>query len=101
MHRPRINASSVLLVDGQVLILGGHNHYKWSPAQTWSEECELFDPATNTFALAAKLHERRTYHSAALLLPDASVIVAGGVDPTRDEPLLTGRRIEPKDDGGV
>lgn len=39
---------------------------------------ELFDPATNTWTQVASVAEPRTYHSIALLLPDATVFAGGG-----------------------
>ncbi len=96
MTHARINVSAVNLVDGRVLVLGGHDFYKWCPASAMALECEIFDPATRTWSLAAFLHAPRIYHSAALLLPDGSVIVGGGVDPNFDEPGNPGMTLNQK-----
>jgi hypothetical protein len=96
MTHARINVNAVTLVDGRVLVLGGHDLYKWCPASVMALECEIFDPVTRTWSLAASLHAPRIYHCAALLLPDGSVIVGGGVDPNFDEPGNAGMALNQK-----
>ena len=94
MNHFRINVNAVNLVDGKVLIIGGHNYYKWYPEQEASFQsgivhamaCEIFNPATNTFTQVADLAFPRMYHSAAVLLPDGTVFVAGGADGNSSEP---------------
>jgi hypothetical protein len=90
MHLPRVNCNAVILPNGQVLIIGGTSNFKWQRKDILagidngsipSNQCELYDPVTNTFTLVAALIESRTYHSSALLLQDGRVWVAGGVDP--------------------
>ncbi|MCA1613736.1 MAG: hypothetical protein LC800_06215, partial [Acidobacteria bacterium] len=83
MHRPRMNVNIVLLPDAKVLVHGGHNTYKWAPGQTPSNVAELYDPVLDTWTEVAEMNERRTYHSASLLLPDGQVLAMGGVDPSR------------------
>jgi hypothetical protein len=110
MHRARVNANGVLLPDGKVLILGGHNGFKWDsrPAGEHgrlpsnhtgvtataagtrpSLAVEIFDPraaaGSNPFTLGARMWQSRTYHSAAVLVPDGRVLVAGGVEPNRQD----------------
>ena len=51
-------------------------------ANTESLNADLYDPATNTFSSAGMNSYARLYHSVALLLPDATVWVAGG-NPVR------------------
>jgi galactose oxidase-like protein len=96
MHHARINVNALLLPDGKVLIIGGHDRYKWGP-HTWDstlkehaqEEAEIYDPSvafdpgnpSAAFTRVASMHAPRTYHSTAVLLPDGSVLVAGGSDP--------------------
>ena len=96
MNHPRVNVNAVLLPDGKVLILGGHDNYKWGP-HTWEavaqehpqEQAEIFDPTvpfnpaapSAAFTPVARMHAPRMYHSTAVLLPDARVLVAGGSDP--------------------
>lgn len=85
MHHPRVNVSAVLLADGKVLVQGGHDSFKWSGSQVPSNRAEIYDPVLDTWTEAATMGARRTYHSASLLLPDGSVVIAGGVDPTQSE----------------
>ena len=102
MHHERVNVNAILLPDGKVLIIGGHDEYKWGP-HSWDataqehaqEEAEIYDPSvpfdpanpSAAFTPVASMHAPRTYHSTAVLLPDGSVLVAGGSDP--HEPSLT------------
>lgn len=92
LAHPRINVHAVILPDKKVLICGGHNSHKWNavfpgippdPAVANNAQsliCELYDPATNTLAPAATLNHARMYHAAAVLLPDGTVLIAGGAD---------------------
>jgi hypothetical protein len=72
--------NATLLADGKVLVTGGSrgsedpNSQPTNPAY----ESELWDPATGTWTQMASLTTKRTYHSIALLLPDARVLSAGG-----------------------
>ncbi len=86
----RTNGHCVLLPDETVLIVGGHNGYKWqrSPMTRPSLEAEIFTPGSG-FREVAKMQESRMYHSIALLLPDGRVLVAGGADPNFLEDGLT------------
>ncbi len=77
LNFPRINVSAVLLPDGKILVVGGHNGFKFDP-HTASNRAEIYDPIFNTFTPAATMTDERQYHSAALLLPDGRVMVAGG-----------------------
>lgn len=86
MNHPRINVSAVLLPDGKVLVIGGHNFYKWNSGSTPSNQAEIYDPVTDTWTPVASMGASRTYHSVALLLSDGRVAVGGGVDPTNAEP---------------
>jgi hypothetical protein len=78
MNVPRDKVNSVLLPDGQVLIVGGIETLPdGGPA-------ELFDPDNPAagFQSLPSMQFRRAYHSAAILLWDGSVLVGG--DPSGD-----------------
>jgi hypothetical protein len=73
MNVARDKVNSVLLPDGRVLIVGGIETLPdGGPA-------ELFDPNDPLagFELGPSMKYRRGYHSAAILLPDGSVVVGG------------------------
>jgi hypothetical protein len=75
MSAPRIQMNAVLLPTGTVLALGGSAQN--NTASTASLEADLFDPASETWSPAGRMARPRMYHSVALLLPDATVWVAG------------------------
>lgn len=73
MNVARDKVNSVLLPDGRVLIVGGvETPPDGGPA-------EIFDPQDpgSGFMLGPNMTHARGYHSAAILLPDGSVIVGG------------------------
>lgn len=73
LNVPRDKVNSVLLPDGRVLIAGGIETLPdGGPA-------EIFDPDDPTagFMLGPNMKHIRGYHSAAILLPDGSVIMGG------------------------
>jgi galactose oxidase-like protein len=80
MSQPRIEMNAVILPNGKVLALGGSASDE--KATTASYNADLYDPSTNTFSSAGKNAYPRLYHSVALLLPDATVWLAGS-NPTR------------------
>lgn len=78
MQFARAFANSVLLPNGQVLVAGGQAY-----ADPFSDDrsvlvAELWDPRTEVFTRLPPMQVPRTYHSIALLLPDARVLVGGG-----------------------
>jgi hypothetical protein len=87
----RINGHLVLLPDATVLVCGGHNHYKWydtAGGTTPSKRAEIYTPSGPEagFRVVAEMTHPRMYHSAALLLPDGRVVIAGGADRNEGEP---------------
>lgn len=80
MNVPRDKVNSVLLPDGRVLIAGG--------IQTLPDggPAEIFDPQDpmSGFLLGPNMKHMRNYHSAAILLPDGSVIMGGDANGGRD-----------------
>jgi FtsP/CotA-like multicopper oxidase with cupredoxin domain len=73
MNVARDKVNSVLLPDGRVLILGGFE----TPPD--GGPVEIFDPddPTSGFQLGPNMKHARGYHSAAILLPDGSVVMGG------------------------
>ena len=72
--------NAVILPTGKVLALGGS--YNDEDTTTASLNADLYDPVTNSFSSAGANAYARLYHSVALLMPDATVWVAGG-NPAR------------------
>lgn len=72
--------NATLLPDGTVLVTGGtggpcfNDLSLGSPVHT----AELWDPATDTWTTLGAEDVDRCYHSTAVLLPDATVLSAGG-----------------------
>src|SRR5215467_5989170 len=75
MSQARIEMNAVILPSGKVLALGGSASDE--KASTASYNADLYDPTTNTFSSAGRNAYPRLYHSVAMVLPDATVWVAG------------------------
>jgi galactose oxidase len=78
MAFPRALNNSVVLPNGQVIVVGGMNVSKIFSDARPIYIAELWDPQTETFARLAPMSTPRTYHSVALLLLDGRVFVGGG-----------------------
>lgn len=70
--------SSVVLPNGQVVVVGGQTYPVPFTDTTAILQAELFTPATGTFQTMAAMNVPRTYHSVAILLPSGKVFVGGG-----------------------
>uniref|UniRef100_UPI0017B24B5A DUF4082 domain-containing protein n=1 Tax=Methylibium sp. TaxID=2067992 RepID=UPI0017B24B5A len=70
--------NSVVLPNGQVVIVGGQTFGAGFSDNNSVLRPELFDPVTETFTQLPPIAVGRNYHSVALLLPDARVMSAGG-----------------------
>jgi hypothetical protein len=82
MSQPRVEMNAVILPNGKVVAMGG-SRFDEDPG-TLSLNADLYNPATNTFSSAGANAFGRLYHSVALLLPDATVWLAGG-NPVRGQ----------------
>ncbi len=76
MSQPRIEMNATILPNGKVLATGGSLNDE--DALTASLKADLYDPVANTFSPAGANAFARLYHSNALLLPDATVLLMGG-----------------------
>jgi hypothetical protein len=76
MGLPRLHLNAVLLPDRTVYAGGGSLKQEDQPLARL--EAEIYDPATDTWAVMAASGVARLYHSTALLLPDGRVVAAGG-----------------------
>ncbi len=80
MSQPRIDMNATLLPTGKILVTAGSTVDE--DATSASLNADLYDPASNKFSSAGANAFARLYHSEAMLLPDATVMVAGG-NPSR------------------
>jgi hypothetical protein len=78
MAYPRTYLNSTSLPDGTVLVTGGELYAYPEYIQGAVYPTELWSPVTKTWKTLASLNAPRLYHSAALLLPDARVLISGG-----------------------
>ena len=78
MAFPRSYLNLTTLPDGQVLATGGSTTTDKANAAAAVYAAELWSPATKSWTTLSSEQIRREYHSTALLMPDARVLVAGG-----------------------
>jgi FtsP/CotA-like multicopper oxidase with cupredoxin domain len=91
LNVPRDKVNSVLLPDGRVVFVGGVTSLgDGGPA-------EIFDPEdpSSGFAIGPSMKHIRGYHSAAILMPDGSVIVGGDTDGGADGGSIPNERYMP------
>ena len=81
MIHARVYHTLTMLADGTVLAVGGEPTW----GQTGSTETtggmlpsEIWNPDTQTWSPCAPIAATRDYHSTAILMPDGTVLVAGG-----------------------
>lgn len=79
MSSARYWGTATALPDGKVLVTGGSA--KDNELVEVNNKAEIWDPATGQWTQGATGALARLYHSTALLLPDATVLVAGGGAP--------------------
>jgi len=77
----RRQLNTTLLPDGKVLVTGGSSLPGFDNPAGAVLYAEMWDPATETWSIMAGYNRYRGYHSNALLLPDARVLIAGGGHP--------------------
>ena len=73
--RRQLNAT--ILADGQVLVTHGTSGAGFNNVTAAVRVAELWNPATESWSTMAEESRPRTYHSAALLLPDGRVLASG------------------------
>jgi hypothetical protein len=75
----RIWATLTVLADGNVLLTGGSGVSNQLTNVAYT--AETWHPGTGAWTTGAAMTKARLYHSTAILLPDATVLVAGGGAP--------------------
>lgn len=78
MSYARAFHNSVVLPNGQVVVMGGQTYPVVFTDDGAVLTAELWDPATEKFSRLAAMVTPRTYHSVALLLTDGRVLSGGG-----------------------
>ena len=78
MNQARSFANGVVLPNGQVFIVGGQSYAVPFSDDTSTLIPEIWDPVTSKFTVMNPMSIPRTYHSIALLMPDATIISGGG-----------------------
>ena len=84
MRYPRYRPNATLLPDGTVLVTGGSSQQDNANGNTLQGAvyaAELWNPKTGQWTELSSMSVPRLYHSTAILLPDARVLVAGGGEP--------------------
>jgi hypothetical protein len=76
MSHARIEMDATMLPNGKIVALGGSTNDE--DASTAALGADLYDPSTNSFSSAGTEAFARLYHTVSLLMPDATVWVAGG-----------------------
>ena len=76
LNFPRLHLNSVLLPDRTVFVTGGSLKQENQPLARLQPE--IYDVPSDTWTPMAACQVPRLYHSTAILLPDGSVVAAGG-----------------------
>ncbi|HWN06591.1 MAG TPA: PA14 domain-containing protein [Steroidobacteraceae bacterium] len=71
--------TATILADGRVLATGGS--LAWNEMTGVNNSAEIWNPTTGQWQVGPSGARARLYHSTSVLLPDASVLVAGGGAP--------------------
>lgn len=79
MSSQRRLGNATILADGKVLATGGSP--VWNDMTNASYTAEIWDPNTGVWTVGASGNRARLYHSNGVLMPDGSVLVAGGGAP--------------------
>jgi len=88
MQQPRSWGNATVLPDGKVMVNGGarenilkYNAATYYFAEPYSFRVEIYDPDRNTWRAGPSAQRMRLYHSISMLLPNGSVLTAGGGSP--------------------
>lgn len=77
MSGPRVMLDATLLPNGTVLVVGGSATGRSDRGIDPVLTVEVFDPSTESWTTLTPLKTPRSYHSTAILLPTAEVLVGG------------------------
>jgi len=80
MAYPRRHHNAVILPTGEVLVVGGVSGTGFNDILTAVHPAEVWNPATGVWTTLASNTINRGYHTTAILLPDARVLLTGSGD---------------------
>ena len=92
LNSARMHHNAVLLPDRTVFVCNGSTKGEDESGATLIPE--IYNPATNTWTLAAKASVVRLYHALALLLPDGRVFTAGSNPDNPEGGTFEEKRLE-------
>jgi hypothetical protein len=98
MQFARRQMNATILANGHVLVTNGSSGAGFNDVSRAVHEAELWNPATESWTTMAREVVGRTYHSAAVLLPDGRVLSAGsgeGGGVSYESSQLTGQVFSP------
>lgn len=75
MNSPRADADATILPNGEILINGGQ---AFTDKEFSIFTPEIYQPANDTWRTLSDSKFRRNYHSTSLLLPNGTILTAGG-----------------------
>ncbi len=81
MHYARIYHTLTMLANGEVLAIGGEDSSNQEIVTSGVLPTEIWNPTTETWTPAAPIAAARNYHSTAILMPNGTVLSAGGGHP--------------------
>jgi hypothetical protein len=80
MAHPRRHLNTTVLPTGEVLVTSGTGGSVFNDPTRIVRAAETWNPATGVWTTLASATTPRAYHSTAILLPDARILVSGGGD---------------------
>ncbi len=75
--KKRINGNSVILPTGNIMVLGGVENDSPNLDSKGVRQTEIYDLRTNSWGRGADIYNTRNYHSGAILMPDARILIYG------------------------
>jgi hypothetical protein len=81
MHNARVYHTLTMLANGEVLAIGGEQTSDQEVITSGVLPTEIWNPNTETWSPAAPIAAARNYHSTAILMPNGTVLSAGGGHP--------------------